>query len=107
MIYMMHVYPYTRQCIEHYSIYTWQQKKRIFSISISYQKPLSILFLNDMNMFDRTHSFVLNHLIRHYTVNNIFLLINAKNAKTAPYIGKHRIWIPFHCMSPEHTVTDK
>ena len=58
-------------------------------------------------MFDRTHSFVLNHLIRHYTVNTIFLVINVKNAKTASYIGKHRILIRFHCMSPEHTVTDK
>ena len=34
-----------------------------------------------MNMFDRTHSFVPDHLIRHYTVINYFLLINAKNAK--------------------------
>ena len=34
-------------------------------------------------MFDRTHAFVLNHLIRHYTVNNIVLLINAKNSKNS------------------------
>ena len=31
-----------------------------------------------MNMFDRTHAFVTDHFIRHYTVNNNFLLINAK-----------------------------
>ena len=42
-------------------------------------------------MFDRTHSFVPDHLIRHFTVNKKKLLINAKNAKTAPYIGKHVI----------------
>ena len=47
--------------------------------------------LNDMNMFDRTHAFVQEHFIRHYTGNNIFFLINVKNAKTAPYMGKHRI----------------
>ena len=34
-----------------------------------------------MNMFDRTHAFVPDHFICNYTVNNIFLLINAKNAK--------------------------
>ena len=60
-----------------------------------------------MNMFNRTHAFVPDHFICHYTVNNIFLLINAKNAKTAPYIGKRKIRTQFHCMSPEHTVTDK
>ena len=58
-------------------------------------------------MFDRTHAFVQEHFIGHYTGNNNFLLINVKNAKTAPYMGKHRIGIGFHCMSPEHTVTDK
>ena len=37
-----------------------------------------------MNMFDRTHAFVPDHFIRHYTVKIfffVFLLINAKNAK--------------------------
>ena len=37
----------------------------------------------------------------------IFLLINAHNAKTVPYIGKHMIWIRFHCMSWWPTVTIK
>ena len=67
-------------------VYLTAKETHIFNIHL-YQKPLSIFILNDMSMFDRTHSFVLNHLIRHYTFNNIFLLINAKNAKTAPYIG--------------------
>ena len=48
------------------------------SISISYQTPLSNFTLNDMNMFYRTHAFVPDHFIRHNTVKNIFLLINAK-----------------------------
>ena len=56
-------------------------KETHFSISISYQKPLSNFTLNDTNMFDHTHAFVPDHFIRHYTVKNIFLLINAKNAK--------------------------
>ena len=56
----------------------YSKKKNIFSIFISYQKPLSNFTLNDLNMFDRTHAFVLDHFIRHYTVNNIFLLINKK-----------------------------
>ena len=34
-----------------------------------------------MNMFDPTHAFLPDHFIRHYTVKNIFSLINAKNAK--------------------------
>ena len=29
-------------------------------------------------MFARTHAFIPDHFIRHYTVNNIFLLINPK-----------------------------
>ena len=60
-----------------------------------------------MNMFERTHAFVPDHFIRHYTVNYYFLSINAKNAKTVPYIGKDMIRIRFHCMSREHNVTDK
>ena len=44
-----------------------------------------------MNMFERTHAFVPDHFIRHYTVNYYFLLINVKNAKAVPYIGKHMI----------------
>ena len=44
-----------------------------------------------MNMFERTHAFVPDHFICHYTVNYNFWLINAKNAKTVPYIGKDTI----------------
>ena len=39
-------------------------------------------------MLERTHAFVPDHFICHFTVNYYFLLINAKNAKTVPYIGK-------------------
>ena len=39
-------------------------------------------------MFERTHAFLPGHFIRHYTFNHYLLLINAKNAKTVPYIGK-------------------
>ena len=42
-----------------------------------------------MNNFERTLAFVPDHFIRHYTVDYYFLLINAKNTKTVPYIGKH------------------
>ena len=42
-----------------------------------------------MNMFERTHAFVPDHFIRHYTLNYNFLLINAKNAKIVPYMEKH------------------
>ena len=43
-------------------------------------------------MFERTHEFVPDHYIRHYTINYYFQLINAKNAKkTVLYIGKHMI----------------
>ena len=59
-------------------------------------------------MFERTHAFVPGHFIRHYIlVNYYFLLMNAKNAKTVPYIGKGMFLIQFHCMSREHNVTDK
>ena len=34
-----------------------------------------------MNMFKRTHAFVPDHFISHYTVNYYFLLINAKTQK--------------------------
>ena len=34
-----------------------------------------------MNMFERTHAFVPDHLIRHYTVNYYFLLTNANSVK--------------------------
>ena len=44
-----------------------------------------------MNMFERTHAFVPDHFLRHYTVIYYFLLINAKKAKTVPYIGKDMI----------------
>ena len=35
-------------------------------------------------MFERTHAFAPDRIIRHYTVNYNFLLINAKNTKTVP-----------------------
>ena len=44
-----------------------------------------------MKMFEWTHVFVPDRFIRHFTVDYYFLLINAKNAKTVPYIGKHMI----------------
>ena len=44
-----------------------------------------------MNVFEWTHALVPDHFIRHYTANDHFLLINAKNAKTVPYIGNHMI----------------
>ena len=34
-----------------------------------------------MNMFDRTHAFVPDHFIRHYTVKKIFFVKFANNAK--------------------------
>ena len=34
-----------------------------------------------MDVFNRAHAFVLDQFICHYTVHNIFLLFNAKNAK--------------------------
>ena len=55
------------------------------------RNPYPNFTLNDMNMFERTHAFVPDHFIRHYTVNYYFLLINVKNAKAVPYIGKHMI----------------
>ena len=58
-------------------------------------------------MFERTHAFVPGHFIRHYIVDYYFLLMNAKNSKTVPYIGKGMFLIRFHCMSREHNVTDK
>ena len=42
-------------------------------------------------MFERTHALVSEHFIRHLKVNYHFLSINAKNAKTVSYIGKHII----------------
>ena len=60
-----------------------------------------------MKMFERTHAFVADHFFRHYMVNYYFSLINAKNAKTVPCIGKDMIGIRFHCTSREHNVTDK
>ena len=39
-------------------------------------------------MFERTHAFVPDHFIRHYTVNYYFLLINAKNAKNSAVYWK-------------------
>ena len=33
-------------------------------------------------MFERTHAFVPEHIIRHYTVDYYFLLINAVHWKT-------------------------
>ena len=53
------------------------KRNAYFSISIEYQKPLSNLTLNDMNMFEWTHAFAPDHFIRNYHV----LLINAKIAK--------------------------
>ena len=44
-----------------------------------------------MNMFERTNALVPDHFIRHCTDNYYFLLVNAENAKTVPYIGKHMI----------------
>ena len=44
-----------------------------------------------MNMLERTHAFVPDHIIRHYTVKYYLLFINAKNAKIVLYIGKHMI----------------
>ena len=44
-----------------------------------------------MNMFERTYAFVPDHFVCHYTDNYYVLLINAKNRKTVPYIGKHMI----------------
>ena len=41
-----------------------------------------------MNMFDWTHTFFAGHFIRHYTDNYYSLLINAKKAKTVPYIER-------------------
>ena len=58
-------------------------------------------------MFERTHAFVPDHFFPHYTVNYYIVLINAKNAKTVPYIVKDMICIRFLCMSREHHVTDK
>ena len=46
-------------------------------------------------MFERTHSFVLDPFIRHYTVNYYFLLINAKNAKQCRTLEKTRFQSDF------------
>ena len=65
------------------------KRNAYYSISILYQKPLSKLTPNYMNMFDQTHAFVLGHCFRHYTVNFIFLLIDVKKKlKTVPYVGR-------------------
>ena len=59
------------------------------------RNPYRFFSLNDMNMFDWTHAFVKDHFIRHYAVKIIFCLL-MQNNKTAPFIGKHRIWIRYH-----------
>ena len=51
----------------HDGIYTRQQKKGIFSISVSYQKPLSNFTPNDMNIFYRNYAFVPDHFISYYS----------------------------------------
>ena len=74
----------------HFLYYILDSKRNAyFQYPFHTRNPYHFFTLNDMNMFDRTYSFVPDHLIRHYTNNNYFLLINAKNAKTVPYIGKH------------------
>ena len=47
------------------------------------RNPYPNFTLNDMNMFERTHAFVPDHFIRHYTVNYYFLLINVKKCKSS------------------------
>ena len=42
-------------------------------------------------MFQGTHAIVSDHFICHYTANDIFLLIHAKNAKTVTIIEKDMI----------------
>ena len=41
-----------------------------------------------MNVFDQTGAFILDHFIRHYTVNYYVLLTDAKMQKPVPYIGR-------------------
>ena len=53
-------------------------------------------------MFERTHAFVPDHFIRHYTVNYYFLLINAKNAKNSAVYWKTH---DFNSISLHITIT--
>ena len=71
-------------------IYLTAKETHIFNIHLIPETLIKIT-LNDMNMFEWTHAFVTDHFIRHYTVSYYFLLINAKNVKKVPYIGKHMI----------------
>ena len=65
---------------KHFIIYLTAKETHIFNIHFIPETLINFT-LNDMNMFDRAHAFVPDHFIRHNTVKNIFLLINAKNAK--------------------------
>ena len=47
-----------------------------------------------MDMFKRTHSFVPDPFIRHYTVDYYFLIINAKNAKQCRTLEKKQDFNP-------------
>ena len=72
-------------------IYLTAKETHIFNFHFIPETLVQIFTLNDMNMFERTHAFVPDHFIRHYTVNYYFLLIYVNNAKAVPYIGKHMI----------------
>ena len=72
-------------------IYLTANETHIIQYPFNTTNPYQSFFLNDMNMSERTHACVPYHFIRHYTVNYHFLLINAKYAKTVPYIGKDMI----------------
>ena len=68
------------------------KRNAYFQYPFNTRKPLSNFPLNDMNMFERIHVFVPDHFIRLNTaIFFFFLLINAKNAKTVLYSGKHMI----------------
>ena len=63
-----------------------------------------------MNMFERTHSFVPGHFIRHHTFNYYFLLINAKMQKQCRTLEKHDLnpislnVMRTHCSRQENTM---
>ena len=67
------------------------KRNSYFQYPFKTRNTYQIFTLSDMNMFERTHAFVPDHIIRHYTVKYYLLFINAKNAKIVLYIGKHMI----------------
>ena len=61
--------------------YLTAKETHIIQYQLNTRNPYQKCTLNGMSMFERHHAFVPDHLIRQYTVNYYFLLINEKTQK--------------------------